>query len=141
MGRELMAPRTDRTTRVPSSVEYPVAANHAAEGPVFINLRNAGNLKIGTQALVDRTIERILLLRQLPEKLRAQVVIPLFFFFTPMTGPRRSLGLELSDTRVYALYTRACLGNHNTPIFGASCSLRQLPEKLRAQVVIPIVLL
>jgi len=25
----------------------------------------------------------------------------LFFFFTVVTGPRRSLSLELSDTRVY----------------------------------------
>ena len=37
MGRELMAPRTDRTTRIPSGVASPVATNHAAKGSVFVN--------------------------------------------------------------------------------------------------------
>ena len=32
-----------------------------------------------------------------------------FFFFTLVTGPRRSLGLKLSDTRVYEPQMRACL--------------------------------
>ena len=44
-GRELMAPRTDRTTRIPSGVASPVTTNHAAKGPVFVNLRNADHLK------------------------------------------------------------------------------------------------
>jgi len=35
-----------------------------------------------------------------------------FFFFTLVTGPRRSLGLKLSDTRVYGPQIRARLGNH-----------------------------
>ena len=34
----------------------------------------------------------------------------LFFFFTLVTGPRRSLSLKLSDTRVYEPYIRARLG-------------------------------
>ena len=38
------------------------------------------------------------------------------FFFTVVTGPRRSLSLKLSDPRVYELWIRAHLGNHNTPI-------------------------
>jgi len=33
-----------------------------------------------------------------------------FFFFTPVTGPRRSLSLKLSDTRVYEPQIRAHLG-------------------------------
>jgi len=33
-----------------------------------------------------------------------------FFFFTLVTGPRRSLSLKLSDTRVYAPQIRAHLG-------------------------------
>ena len=45
MGRELMAPKTDRTTRIPSGVASPVTTNYAAKGPVFINVGNAGNLK------------------------------------------------------------------------------------------------
>jgi len=34
----------------------------------------------------------------------------LFFLFTLVTGPRRSLSLELSDTRVYGPQIRARLG-------------------------------
>ena len=49
MGRELMAPRTDRTTRIPSGVASPVTTHHAAKGSVFVSLRNGGNLKIGPQ--------------------------------------------------------------------------------------------
>ena len=45
MGRELMAPRTDHTTRVPSSVASSVTTNHAAKGSVFVDLKNAGNAK------------------------------------------------------------------------------------------------
>jgi len=45
MGRELMAPRTDRTTRIPSAVASPVTTNHAAKGSVFVNLPSPGNLK------------------------------------------------------------------------------------------------
>jgi hypothetical protein len=33
-----------------------------------------------------------------------------FLFFTPVTGPGRSLSLELSDTRFYASHIRARLG-------------------------------
>ena len=40
-----MAPRTDRTTRIPSGVASPVTTNHAAKGAVFVNSRNDGNLK------------------------------------------------------------------------------------------------
>jgi len=46
MGRELMAPRTDHTTRIPSGVTSPVTTNHAAKGSVFVNLRNGGNLQV-----------------------------------------------------------------------------------------------
>ena len=42
-----MAPRTDHTARIPSGVAFPVATNHAAKGFMFVNLRNAGNLKNG----------------------------------------------------------------------------------------------
>ena len=45
IGRELMAPRTDRTTCIPSGVASPVTANHAAKGSVFVYLRNGGNIK------------------------------------------------------------------------------------------------
>jgi len=34
----------------------------------------------------------------------------LYFFFTLVTGPRRSLSLELRDTRVYEPQIRARLG-------------------------------
>ena len=47
MGRELMAPRTNRTARITSSVASRVTTNHAAKGSVVVNLRNAGNLKDG----------------------------------------------------------------------------------------------
>ena len=42
-----MAPRTDRTTRIPSGVASPVTTNNAAKESVFVNLRNAGNIKDG----------------------------------------------------------------------------------------------
>jgi len=35
-----------------------------------------------------------------------------FFFFTLVTGPRRSLSLKLSDTRVHEPQIRARLGYH-----------------------------
>jgi len=41
-----MAPRTDRTTLIPSAVASPVTTNHAAKGSVFVNLRSPGNLKL-----------------------------------------------------------------------------------------------
>ena len=41
----LMAPRTDRTTRIPSGVVSPVTTNHAAKESVFVNLRNTGIFK------------------------------------------------------------------------------------------------
>ena len=53
IGRELMAPRTDRTMRIPSGVASPVTTNHAAKGSVFVNLRNAGNLN-GTLPDLDQ---------------------------------------------------------------------------------------
>ena len=40
----------------------------------------------------------------------------LLFLFALVTGPRRSLSLKLSDTRVYEPQMRARLGNNNTPI-------------------------
>ena len=47
LGRELMAPRTDRMTRIPSGAASPITTNHAAIGSVFVDLSSAGNLKIG----------------------------------------------------------------------------------------------
>ena len=41
-----------------------------------------------------------------------------FFFFTLVTGPRRSLSLKLSDKKVYAPQIRARLGYHSTAILG-----------------------
>ena len=38
-----MAPRTDRTTRIPCDVASPATTHHAAKGLVFDKLRNAGN--------------------------------------------------------------------------------------------------
>jgi len=43
-----------------------------------------------------------------------------FFFFTLVTGPRRSLSLKLSDTRVYEPQIRARLGT--TAHFCKPCS-------------------
>ena len=43
---ELMAPRTDRTTRIPTGVASPVTTNHAARGSMLVNLRNGGNLQV-----------------------------------------------------------------------------------------------
>ena len=40
--------------------------------------------------------------------------VAFFFFFTLVTGPRRSLSLKLSDTEVCEPQIRARLGNHNT---------------------------
>ena len=45
MGRELMALRTDHTTRIPSAVAFPVTTHHAANESVFVDLINAGGLK------------------------------------------------------------------------------------------------
>ena len=39
----------------------------------------------------------------------------LLFFFTLVTGPRRSLSLKLSDIKVYEPQIRARLGNHVLP--------------------------
>ena len=44
-----MASRTDRTGRITSGGASPITTNHAAKGSVFVNLRNAGNLKIGRE--------------------------------------------------------------------------------------------
>jgi len=43
--RELMATRTDRTTRILSGVASPMSTSHEANGCMFHNLKNAGNLK------------------------------------------------------------------------------------------------
>ena len=57
-----MAPRTDCTTRIPSSVASPVTMNHTAKGSVFVNLRNTSNLKIevlvgyGVWECLDRSL-------------------------------------------------------------------------------------
>ena len=47
MERVLMAPRTDRTTCIPSGVESPVTTTHAAKGSVFVNVRNTRKQKNG----------------------------------------------------------------------------------------------
>ena len=44
-----MAPRSDRTTRIPSVVASPVTTNRAAKGSVFVNLSN-GILNISPEA-------------------------------------------------------------------------------------------
>ena len=46
---------------------------------------------------------------RLPEDCPRDLAL-LFFFFTLVTGPRRSLSLKLSDTRVYEPQMRARLG-------------------------------
>ena len=45
MGGQLMAPRTNRTTRIPSGVTSPITTKHAAKGSLFVDLRNTDNLK------------------------------------------------------------------------------------------------
>ena len=35
-----MAPRTDRTTRIPSGVASPITTNHQQKGPCFVNFKN-----------------------------------------------------------------------------------------------------
>ena len=40
-----------------------------------------------------------------------------------VTGPRTSVSLKLSDTRVYEFWIRARLGNHNTSIFRVTWNL------------------
>ena len=59
MGRGLMAPITDPTTRIASAVASPVTTHHAAKGSVFVDLRKAGDLKI----------------RQLPEREPMSVIL------------------------------------------------------------------
>ena len=50
-----MAPRTDRTTRIPSGFASPVTTNHAAEESVFVDFRNTGNLNTWPgRGVVDR---------------------------------------------------------------------------------------
>ena len=45
MEREPVVSRTDHTMRIPSGVASQATTNHAAKGwPVFVNLRNTGNL-------------------------------------------------------------------------------------------------
>ena len=45
----------------------------------------------------------------------------LFFFFTLVTGPTRSLSLKLSDARVYEPQIRARLGTTCVPALSARC--------------------
>ena len=52
------------------------------------------------------------------QKAKGRIWPQLFFFFTLVTGPRRSLRLKLSDTKVYEPQIRARFGNHNTTILG-----------------------
>ena len=40
-----MAPRTHRTTRIPSGVASPVTSNYAVKGVVLVNLRDTGDSK------------------------------------------------------------------------------------------------
>jgi len=56
MGSELMAPRTDHTTRIPSGVASPISTSHEANGRMFANLRNGDNLKLGPQNRRCRTL-------------------------------------------------------------------------------------
>ena len=44
------------------------------------------------------------------DKFKSLLLLALVFFFTLVTGPRRSLSLKLSDTRVYEPQIRARLG-------------------------------
>ena len=78
----------------------PLAAAHQPALP----LRARAPLPRGTPAPETRNPEPEVLLR--------------LFFFTLGTGPSRSLGLKLSDIRVYEPQMRARLGNHNTPVLG-----------------------
>jgi len=48
-----MAPKTDRTTRIPSGVAPPVTTNHAAKGSVSVNLRNTGNFEMDLGGCAD----------------------------------------------------------------------------------------
>ena len=63
-----------------------------------------------------------------------------FFFFTLVTGPRRSLSLKLSDTRIYEpqILFGVCLGINGDPertetkqgeniVFGTTMSLKYEP--------------
>ena len=43
--RELMAPRTHRTSRILSSVASLITTKHAAKGSVFVSPRKAGNVR------------------------------------------------------------------------------------------------
>ena len=74
-----MAPRTDRTTRIPSGVASPVTTNHAAKGCVFVDLRNGGNLVV----FVGEEEERVVLLQaggglkgRTPNSLADHLVLP-----------------------------------------------------------------
>jgi len=53
-----------------------------------------------------------------------------FFFFTLVTGPRRSLGLRLGDTRVYEPQIRGALAVRNVGVKdGKRLLLRNFIEK------------
>ena len=45
-----MAPRSDRTTRIPSGVASPVSTNYVTNGSVFVNLRNAVTKEMGPES-------------------------------------------------------------------------------------------
>ena len=53
----------------------------------------------------------------------------LFFFFTLVTGPRRSLNLKLSDTRVYAPQIRARLATTAHFCKAVALELTAVPKK------------
>jgi len=55
-----------------------------------------------------------------------------FFFFTLVTGPRRSLSLELSDTRVYEPQIRARLGTTLTGARRVRCWILDFEPSLDA---------
>ena len=52
--------------------------------------------------------------RRLEKRQVHRQVLPTSLLLTLVTGPRRSLSLTLSDTRVYEPQVRARLGNNNT---------------------------
>ena len=64
-----MAPITDHTTRIPSGVASRATTNHAANGSVFVNLRNFGDwvavpaaprLPGETEFFIDNLLVRVL---------------------------------------------------------------------------------
>jgi len=52
---ERVAPRIDRTTRIPSGVASPVTTKHAAKGSVFVNLKNGQSAISQQDSQSDKT--------------------------------------------------------------------------------------